>query len=567
MASLGATIAQPVAFTLPYLRSTETGIVFGVVLGVSVSYIFAQIRGGETQDGNSKQLETCVDNLYTELVEDGDLETSSPSVSKDGDSEPATQERSEGQNQSEETQSDEDGLLSSLPFINYITEDDEESDSESVDNGMSIEKKAKYLSNNIDSGSFTMSNDTNHQSIVQAMNKIAEDDPEIHNDKVGKLKKTLSQDSVNSETIGEHLHDVLMYARVAEKYANTGNKIEPIHPTDIDPSLDESHELVASFNHFLETINELNDTIQEKNDEIDAKEKKIQQQNLKIDELNREMQDYEELESQVESSLQRLSDSVATGIQYKNANLIGKLDMVTNKLLDGHIENSALHRSIQTVKNTDGIGTSNVSNRLLDHLHQLSKGEVSNDTDNSDKLLDIIKSIDARDTKVRRITGVDRNSVQRKALSVKEKAASQSGVATDAIEKEIENRILKVLSNSPNDEMVYATDKTLIYLESILNKTEGTFNVGDSVSELRSEITDKVEGVEWYMENRPEYDHSIPKLIKNRLDRETEEAIELATSGNSDIASGRLYMADVVYELLETMYTRQQYNSVLEAGA
>lgn len=389
-----------------------------------------------------------------------------------------------------------------------------------------------------------------------------------HQDSVADLEQTLTQDDANVETIQSHLRSVMDTARVCEFYIRQYNGDAPLGPVeenDVPPKGNSGSNTVAFFNELFEDIqkdNKLIDDLEAQNKQLSRNKKTLREENETLkSNLNKKKEDYDELESNVEDFLSEIEQYILSTPEYKNVNKLDrKLDRLPSVIEQGNVKNRQVEDLLEFLRSETSASNYDMTSDVMEILEDIDDRNVD-----KGKMEDLVSKIIEKEKLVSAIENVDEESVKNRAATVESMANETSGVAADEMAKELsEGKIHKILHRQPDPDLMYAIDVTLDHFESILNTIDKEMDLDTSVEGLQDSIQAKRDNLLYYFDNRPEYNHYITKEIAANLQDETGDALELANIGKTDEASGRLYLIQVLYEVLEELYMDQQAQSVME---
>lgn len=499
------------------------------VAGIGTTLIAKNIKKTKFEKGGSMSIEKTVDDWYEE-----------------------TRQQVEG--------FEGDSASTSVEITNGKSKQDDQSKTPIQDKLQYIQKHNEVSTNSGDQ--------QRHKEIGEAVASLGVKAPD-HQDSVAKLEQTLTQDDANVETIQNHLQSVMNIARVCEFYRERYYGEAPLIPVDEnDVSRKVNSESVTTefFNDIFEDFQNKTDSIDElktRNDHLERENKTLRNEKEKLESsLETKKREYADLESNVEDFLSDVEQYTYPTPQYKNANKIDrKLNRLPTVIEKGNIKNRMMEDLIEYLRSETMAANYDMTSDVMKILE-----DVNDQSINEPEAADILSKIIEKEKLISEIENVDEKSVKNRASTIEERAKDTPGVAADEIARELsDGKIHKILHRQPDADLVYAIDVTLDHFESLLNTIHDEMDLATSIQNLHESIQSKRENVRHYFDNRPEYNHYITEdVIEARLQAETREALDLANTGETDEALGRLYLIQVLYGVLEELYVDQRAQSAME---
>lgn len=427
-------------------------------------------------------------------------------------------------------------------------------ESKELDDSRDLGEKIEYLQKSLEVSPSQSQYDNVLERFATASNP--------NQDNVGKLQTALDQNDVNTDTIEEKLETVFDYARIAEFFINRSSEagnVKRFNTDSIDTFRDDTDQVAETFNEFLTTIHNQNNTIQKLKRQVESKVDRINELKEERDEFEK---DFNQLKDHVDQFLDKVDNYIIPSQRYRNMNRNGKLSHLPELIKQGNIKSQPLNQLVDHLQSEHDAQNYQLSGALIELLDAVSLGECK-----IQEFENLIEEINQTEKTTKQISNVDVNRVEKEADNLQNRAENLTGIVAEEIATELKTgKIRKIIDQKPDDELIYAIDKTLGHYEGILDAIEKNKSIDRSIKGLQEQIRNKRENYDHYHDNRPGYNHNIQEVIHERLQRELDKASEMASDGETEKAKGRLYMIEVGYDIIDTIYTDPKTLSVIEAN-
>lgn len=428
--------------------------------------------------------------------------------------------------------------------------------------------------------------------VVDGLRRFA--DADSHNDYVAQFKRQLRADGdeLSANEVTRTIEPIAERARAAFQLEHDLN-------VDHTNQLPEPNELrggdvplVARLEEPLRRLDEL----RSENDELHEQTRELEQQLDQRDaEIDRRVRDLEDELDEKREEIERLHGEIDE-IEATNGQLRSELDDCEQRFqtLEAHVE-SVCDDVRLSFGDRSGIElaeklAAHAANGKIDMpqgaiaAEQISeKGDPAADATAAKALLagldpddestqarpaieQAITELNEAATIRKRIGSVDQSTVRANAEEVRSRASAIGGTTANAIEQEIDGRLLASIENANDDAPLYAAQRTVKHFDGMLDEVERHQTVDETVDELVTEVESLSDDVQFFVDNRA-WNHEIPKYIHSEILEEAAYAESIAGEGRTDEAIGRLSTAVVALELLLDIYNQPRYSTVLEIAA